>query len=83
MPKFPSVLVATVIAGAVPILQYFIANTKSFGLSDAIAPTLVIVATALITILQQWKAPAEPVATSRGLEEQPRHRGFLERVLIG
>lgn len=82
MPKSPPVIVTVLIVGAVPILQYFIANTKSFGLSDAIAPTLVIVATTLITILQQWKAPTEPVATARGLE-QPKQRGFVARVLIG
>lgn len=83
MPKSPPVIVTVLIVGTVPILQYFIANTKSFGLSDAVAPTLVIVATTLITILQQWKAPTEPVATARGLEEQPKQKSFAARVLIG
>lgn len=81
MPKSPSIIVTVLIVGTVPVLQYFITNTKSFGLSDAIAPTLVIVATALITILQQWKAP-EPVATARGLE-QAKAKSFVARVLIG
>lgn len=83
MPKFPSVLVGLIIAGAVPALNYFVSNASLFGVPSAMAPTIVIAVSALITILQQWKAPAEPVATSRGLEEQPRQRGFLERVLIG
>lgn len=82
MPKSPSIIVTVLIVGTVPVLQYFIANTKSFGLSDAIAPTLVIVATALITILQQWKASTEPVATARGLE-QAKQKSFVARVLVG
>jgi len=83
--KFPSVLVATLIAGLIPILNYFINNTKSFGLSDAIAPTLVIVASALITIFQQWKAPEEPATTARGLGPDgapvTTAPSFLARVL--
>jgi hypothetical protein len=83
MPKFPGVLVGLIIAGAVPALNYFVNNASLFGIPSAMAPTIVIAVSAVITILQQWKPPAGPVATSRGLEEQPKQKSFAARVLIG
>lgn len=82
MPKFPSVVVGLLIAAAVPALNYFVNNASLFGIPSALAPVLVVLATTAITALQQWKAPTEPVATARGLE-QAKQKSFVARVLIG
>lgn len=81
MPKFPPALVGLLIAAAVPALNYFVSNASLFGIPSALAPVIVVLASTLITALQQWKSP-EPVATARGLE-QAKQKSFVARVLIG